>query len=131
MKLSIVIPIFNESATIEKIAEKVCRVELPVERELVLVDDFSTDGTRDILAKLASAHPDWHICYHDENKGKGAALKTGFAADFRPLPSFIISFGVFGAFGNQWENQDDDGKTLQLVYLDNSLGVEFTASWKF
>ena len=58
-------------------------------------------------------------------------IKTGFAADFRPLPSFIFSMGVFGAFGNQWEIQDDDGKTLQVVYLENSLGVELTASWRF
>ena len=80
MKLSIVIPIFNEVSTVEQIIEKVCSVSLPVERELVLVDDYSTDGTRDILAKLEGAHPDWHVCYHEENQGKGAALKTGFAA---------------------------------------------------
>jgi glycosyltransferase involved in cell wall biosynthesis len=80
MKLSIVIPIFNEVSTVEQIIEKVCSVSLPVERELVLVDDYSTDGTRDILAKLEAAHPDWHVCYHEENQGKGAALKTGFAA---------------------------------------------------
>jgi len=80
MKLSIVIPIFNEVSTVEQIIEKVCSVSLPVERELVLVDDYSTDGTRDILAKLEGAHPDWHVCYHEENQGKGAALRTGFAA---------------------------------------------------
>jgi len=46
MKLSIVIPIFNEVSTVEQIIEKVCSVSLPVERELALMDDYSTDGTR-------------------------------------------------------------------------------------
>ena len=58
-------------------------------------------------------------------------IKADFSVDFRPLPSFLISLGVFEALDNRWEVQDDDGNALQVVSLDNSLGLELTASWKF
>jgi len=79
MKLSIVIPLFNEAATIEAIVEAVRNVQLPLEREIVCVDDGSSDGSRKTLARLAEAG---HIqaVYHEVNRGKGAALRTGFAA---------------------------------------------------
>jgi glycosyltransferase involved in cell wall biosynthesis len=78
MKVSIVIPCFNESRTIETIIQKVLQVPLKMERELVIVDDFSTDQTRDYLYKL-NGRPDIKIIFHETNRGKGAALKTGFA----------------------------------------------------
>lgn len=80
MKLSIVIPVYDEVATIEKIVDKVDAVDLGVEKELVLVDDCSTDGTRDVLRKLKDARSGWKVLFHDHNMGKGAALRTGFAA---------------------------------------------------
>lgn len=80
MKLSIVIPVYDEVATIEKLAAKVAAVELGVEKELVFVDDFSRDGTRDVLRKMKDAHPDWKFLFHEKNQGKGAALRTGFEA---------------------------------------------------
>ncbi len=80
MKLSIVIPVYNEAGTIEELVGKVCAVELDVEKELVLVDDCSSDGTQDMLRKLQSSHPEWHFVYHAMNQGKGAALRSGFAA---------------------------------------------------
>lgn len=78
MKLSIVIPCYNEIATIETILAKVRAVELPVGREIVVVDDCSTDGTRELLAGLDSA-PDVRVVLHEVNRGKGAALRSGFA----------------------------------------------------
>lgn len=78
MKLSIVIPCFNEIKTIDDILRQVLSVELPVDREIIIVDDLSTDGTRDYLATLAG-NPQIKVFYHDVNKGKGAALRTGFA----------------------------------------------------
>ena len=78
MKVSIVIPCFNEIRTIEAIVQKVMQVELPVERELVIVDDCSTDKTRDYLRTLDGCH-EIKIIFHETNKGKGAALQTGFA----------------------------------------------------
>jgi glycosyltransferase involved in cell wall biosynthesis len=76
MKLSIVIPAYNEAATILEVLKRVRAVEL--EKEIVVVDDCSTDGTRDLLRALPSA-PDLVRVYHDVNQGKGAALRTGFA----------------------------------------------------
>jgi glycosyltransferase involved in cell wall biosynthesis len=77
MKLSIVIPCYNESATIREIvaAVKACPV---VDKEIVIVDDFSIDGTRDILKNELTGEVDT-IIYHDYNQGKGAALRTGFS----------------------------------------------------
>ncbi len=78
MKLSIVIPVYNEAATLEDLVSHVNAVEIPLEKEIVLVDDCSQDGTRDVMKKLESEHPDWKFAYHDVNRGKGAALRTGF-----------------------------------------------------
>jgi glycosyltransferase involved in cell wall biosynthesis len=75
VKLSIVIPIFNEEETLLDIIERVRAT--PYEKELILVDDCSVDGTRAILAKLEN-DPDLSIHYHSVNQGKGAALRTGF-----------------------------------------------------
>ncbi|MCO4770522.1 MAG: glycosyltransferase family 2 protein [Deltaproteobacteria bacterium] len=75
--LSIVIPVYNER---EWVAELVRRVlEQPFTMELILIDDGSTDGTRDILPTLADAHDNVRVLMHEQNRGKGAALRTGFA----------------------------------------------------
>ena len=76
MQLSVVIPIYNERATIEELVSRVRRVDL--DKEIILVDDCSTDGTRDILIRLAKEEG-LLVTYHDRNQGKGAALRTGFA----------------------------------------------------
>jgi glycosyltransferase involved in cell wall biosynthesis len=78
MKVSIVIPCFNEVQTIETIIQQVLQVQLPLEREVVIVDDCSTDQTRDYLRTL-EGHDDIKIVFHEINRGKGAALQTGFA----------------------------------------------------
>lgn len=81
MKLSIVIPVYNEVGSIDAIIRKVQAAPCPVEsRELVLVDDGSTDGTVEKLKSVASAHPEWIVKFHAKNQGKGAALHTAFAA---------------------------------------------------
>ena len=80
MKLSIVIPVYNEATTILDLIKEVSAVEIGLERELVIVDDCSADGTRDVLKTAAAAHPEWRVLFHDVNRGKGAALRTGFAA---------------------------------------------------
>lgn len=78
MKLSIVIPVYEEVDTLEKIISVVRAVELDLEKEIVLVDDCSKDGTRDLLKKLEKEQPDLKVAYHEINRGKGAALRTGF-----------------------------------------------------
>ena len=77
MKLSVVIPVYNEKNTIEEILRRVQAADAGLEKEIVVVDDGSTDGTRDILKKLAS--PGVRVPLHEKNMGKGAALHTGFA----------------------------------------------------
>ena len=80
MKLSIVIPVYNEVATLETLVKNVLRVDMGVDKQLVIVDDCSTDGARESLQRLAGENPDWIVRFHDENMGKGAAVRTGFAA---------------------------------------------------
>jgi glycosyltransferase involved in cell wall biosynthesis len=78
MKLSIVIPTYNEIKTIEDIICKVLSVPLDLEKELIIVDDGSTDGTRDYLSQLKERERNVQVVFHQENGGKGAALRTGF-----------------------------------------------------
>ena len=73
-------PVFNEAGTIREIIDRVQAAPLPegLGREIIVVDDFSTDGTREILRELAQADS-FKLFLHDRNRGKGAALRTGFA----------------------------------------------------
>ena len=77
MKISIIIPCYNEIATIEIIVQKVLQVDLALDRELIIVDDYSTDNTRDYLNTL-NGREEIKVVFHDRNRGKGAALRTGF-----------------------------------------------------
>lgn len=77
MKLSVVIPCYNEKNTIEKIVDLVRSVE-GVEKEIIIVDDASKDGTIEILRGLQAKYPDVEVFYKDVNKGKGDTLKVGF-----------------------------------------------------
>lgn len=77
-KLSIVVPVYNEVKTINKILVAIDAAVLPagLEKEIILVDDCSTDGTREILKTLENKY---RIFYQDQNRGKGAALRFGFS----------------------------------------------------
>ena len=76
MVLSVVIPVYNEQKTIHEILRRVRAV--PINKQIIIVDDCSKDGTRDILRELAEREPDLTIVFHEVNQGKGAALRTGF-----------------------------------------------------
>lgn len=77
MKLSIVIPVYNEAKTIHVLLRAVEAVEVfGLEKEILIIDDFSTDGTRNVLKGLENKHK---IFYQEKNQGKGAALRRGFA----------------------------------------------------
>ena len=78
MKLSIVIPCYNEISTIDTIVQLVKSVSIPLEKEIVIVDDYSTDGTREHL-HIFDDDPMVKVILHSENQGKGAALHTAFA----------------------------------------------------
>ena len=77
MKVSIVIPCFNEANTIEYLVQAVLSAPL-TNREIIIVDDYSTDSTREILRTKIDGLVD-KIIYHESNQGKGAALRTGFS----------------------------------------------------
>jgi glycosyltransferase involved in cell wall biosynthesis len=79
MRLSVVIPVFNEAATVGSIIEAV-RAAPVDELEVVVVDDCSTDGTRDVLSSDEMRDQIDMLLFHDVNRGKGAALRTGFGA---------------------------------------------------
>lgn len=76
MKLSIIIPVFNERNTVSALLKKVTEIDLgDIKKEIILIDDGSTDGTRDILKTLEGQY---RVVYHEKNQGKGAAVRTGF-----------------------------------------------------
>jgi len=77
MKISVLMPIYNEAELVEKVLERVR--QMPAEKELILVDDCSTDGTREIL-KREEGKPGTVVLYHSENQGKGGAIRTGLTA---------------------------------------------------
>ncbi len=94
MKLSIVMPVYNERGTIREIVQRV--LDAPYDKEVIIVDDASTDGTREILRDIADGgmrNAEWDVqetsarnmdphikvVFHERNQGKGAALRTGFA----------------------------------------------------
>lgn len=82
-KLSVVIPAYNELATVENLLARVAGAPIPddLELEMVVVDDGSSDGTRELLRELeARADPPFELIEHPENRGKGAAVRTGFDA---------------------------------------------------
>jgi len=74
-KLSVVIPVYNEKATIKDIIKRVQAEKS--EKEIIIVDDCSTDGTKEILSRMAKK-PGLKVLFHNKNMGKGAALRTGF-----------------------------------------------------
>jgi glycosyltransferase involved in cell wall biosynthesis len=77
--LSVVLPVYNELATIREIIQRVRNVDMP--KQIVMVDDCSTDGTRDVLKnEYDGKYPDIVVIYHEKNQGKGAAIRTAIGA---------------------------------------------------
>jgi len=75
MKLSIIIPVYNEAGTVLSLIEKVERSDIgDIQKELIIVDDFSKDGTRKLLEQV-----NHKVIFHEKNKGKGAAVRTGLS----------------------------------------------------
>ncbi len=122
MKLSIIIPCYNETDTIETVFESVQAVKLPYwKKEVILVDDGSTDGTRDKLAKLEADGAT--VILHDVNKGKGAALRTGFQAatgDFILVQDADLEYDP-----NEWEKllEPIEKQKADVVYGSRFLGT--------
>src|SRR5579863_8478544 len=75
MKLSVVMPVYNEQATLREVITRVLAV--PLDIELICVDDGSTDGSREVLSQLKTAQPQIRVLTQSKNMGKGAALRRG------------------------------------------------------
>jgi glycosyltransferase involved in cell wall biosynthesis len=84
-RISVVIPIYNERKTLREIIERVEAVNIP--KEIIAVDDGSTDGSQNILRELEGLHPNLIASYQEKNRGKGAALRSGFA---RATGDFVV-----------------------------------------
>jgi glycosyltransferase involved in cell wall biosynthesis len=137
MKLSIVIPCYNEKKTIALIIQKVLDIELAHDRELIVVDDYSTDGTREYLASLQM--PRIKVLFHEQNYGKGKALRTGFAhssgdiiiiqdadleydpQDYSRLLQPIIDGKADVVFGSRFTG----GGSHRVLYFWHSVGNRF------
>jgi len=78
MKISILIPVYNECNSVGELLERVKAVEIDGDKEIVVVDDCSTDGTVDLLKEIQSNDDSIKFHFHDKNQGKGAALRSGF-----------------------------------------------------
>ena len=80
MKLSIIVPVYNEKQTVAQVLQNIDKT--PYEKDIIAVDDFSTDGTREILRQIDTSRqiPSVRVLYHAVNQGKGAALRTGIAS---------------------------------------------------
>jgi glycosyltransferase involved in cell wall biosynthesis len=76
--LSIVVPVYNEEGTVQAVIERLLSIDLPVPREILVVNDGSTDGTRGVLDALPSAGDELRIVHAEVNGGKGRAIRTGF-----------------------------------------------------
>lgn len=76
-KISIIVPVFNEIKTLEEVIERLQKVPMcGLEKEIIIVDDYSTDGTRELIKDYEGMYK---VFYHDYNQGKGAAIRTGLS----------------------------------------------------
>jgi glycosyltransferase involved in cell wall biosynthesis len=137
MKISIVIPCYNEAHTVHLILDKVVAAQLPAgcEREIVAVDDCSKDGTRERLLELAPRYG-LTVVAHEVNRGKGAALRTGFAratgdviiiqdadleydpAEYMKLLKPIVDGQAEVVFGSRFIG----GESRRVLYFWHSVG---------
>ena len=133
-KISILIPVYNEKKSLMEILKKVEDVDFGLEKEIILIDDFSTDGTKDLYSQISHK-----ILYHDKNKGKGAALRTGLKEatgdiiiiqdadleynpeDYKPLVDLVIKDCADVVYGSRLANTQNHENFLFLSFLANTV----------
>ena len=136
MFVSVVIPVFNEMRTLEQVIKRVQAVS--VEKEIILVDDYSNDGSRELVQSLGE-QPNVRAVLHEYNQGKGAALRSGFAAatgdvvliqdadleydpnDYPKLLGPIVENDADVVYGSRFAG----GETHRVLYFWHSVGNRF------
>ena len=131
-KISILIPVFNEKDSLLEILSQIEAVDLGLEKEIILIDDCSNDGTKSLYPKFP-----YKILYHKRNMGKGAALRTGFKAatgdiiiiqdadmeynpaDYKLLVHLIATDTADVVYGSRLADKRNNGNFLLLSYLAN------------
>ena len=134
-KITILIPVFNEVNTLKDILNKVENIDFyGLEKEIILIDDYSTDGTKELYKEL-----NYKVLYHDKNMGKGAALRTGFKEasgdiitiqdadleynpqDLLPLVKVLIDGEADVVYGSRFLNIDKSKNFMLTHFLGNKM----------
>ncbi len=131
-KITILIPVYNEVNSLLEILRRVEVIDFGLEKEIILIDDYSTDGTRDLYKDLS-----YKVLYHDKNQGKGAALRTGIKEasgdiiiiqdadleynpeDYKELVQLIKTDCADVVYGSRLADTRNSGNFLFLSYLAN------------
>lgn len=131
-KITVLVPVYNEKKSLGEILKRIEDVDFGLEKEIILIDDYSTDGTRDLYSELP-----YKVLYHEKNMGKGAALRTGLRAatgdiiiiqdadleynpkDYKPLVELIVKDTADVVYGSRLADTRNSGKFLLLSYLAN------------
>ncbi len=121
MKLSIIIPTYNEERTIEEIIKKVINLPLNVEKELIVINDGSTDKTNQILEELKKEF-NFILLFHEKNQGKGAAIKTGINASTGKV--VIIQDADLEYHPDDWEEMLNKFNGKNVVYGSRNINPE-------
>jgi len=133
MKLSVIVPVYNEADTVAELIDRVLAVELkPIEREIIVVNDGSTDETREVLDRIQRERPDVvQVYHHEKNRGKGAAVRTALE---HASGDVVITQDA----DLEYDPQDYprllalfDNPDVQVVYGSRNLGKNPRSSWTF
>ena len=139
-KISILIPVYNEKNSLIELLKKVENVSFGLTKEIILIDDNSTDGTKELYSSLNQ----YKILYHDKNMGKGAALRDGIKAatgdiiiiqdadleynpeDYKPLVDLIKDNKADVVYGSRLSNKKNNKNFLIMSFIANQVLSAFT-----
>lgn len=136
-KVSILIPVYNEKQTLPELLKQVEEASFAgLEKEIILIDDYSSDGTRELLKNYENKYK---VLYHDKNQGKGAALRTGFSEvsgditviqdadleynpnDYTDVINLILSGEADVAYGSRFMNTNTSKTAVKVNFFANRV----------